>query len=294
MKKYQVQPGQNDGLLGTGALLLSRFTSLEDFAKVVNIQYAGNLVSESGITESVPQVRLTYRSGGYEITSELKQGVSQTDFQKARNGNLWDRAVLVLNCPFVLMHSKDLKAIENLGRRRPPIFGKGDSAFYDLASSMVMHIIEDDRQLMTEADLSEKGYLNTFNHITAQAFMTSIFSEEIADFVADVHELYNMPELITGKFTSQELTDFENGPVDNYLDMINNEFGQELGKHLKEKYKISRKTIWSPALLSNYLNDIQSYHSWAFRIGFKPFRSQDELVIQFSWKINKVLEGNRR
>ena len=87
---------------------------------------------------------------------------------------------------------------------------------------MANQISDEDYLNLSCEELSEKGYLNTFNHITAQAFMTSIFSERLADFIADVHELYNMPELITGDFTEQQLADFENGPVDNYVDMINN------------------------------------------------------------------------
>ena len=128
---------------------------------------------------------------------------------------------------------------------------------------MANQISDEDYLNLSCEELSEKGYLNTFNHITAQAFMTSIFSERLADFIADVHELYNMPELITGDFTEQQLADFENGPVDNYVDMINNEWGQELGKVLGKKYGIDRHTIWTPQLLRDYLNDIQLYHSWA-------------------------------
>ena len=168
------------------------------------------------------------------------------------------------------------------------MFGEGDLAFYDLAETMVYNISDDDLTLMPSEDLSEKGYLNTFNHITAQAFITSIYSEEIADFVADVHERYHHPELITGDFTDDLRSDLENGPVDNYIDLLNNEWGQELGKQLKEKYHLTRHTYWTPELLADYLNDVQDYYSWAFQIGFKPFKSTDEKVIRFSKKINSV------
>jgi hypothetical protein len=42
-------------------------------------------------------------------------------------------------------------------------------------------------------------------------------------------------------------------------------------------------------LLTNYLNDIQGYYSWAFQIGFTPFRPSDEIVEQFTWKMNEVI-----
>ena len=97
--------------------------------------------------------------------------------------------------------------------------------------------------------------------------------------------------MITGKFPEEEIKDLEEGPVDNYVDLINNEWGQELGKQLKKKYNINRETYWTPELLANYLNDIQSYYSWAFQIGFKPFRPEDEVIQRFSNKVNGAMEG---
>ncbi len=285
-KENKLSVNEYDERAGKGALLLTRFTSLADFKTVVQVQYAEDLTEESGETHSTPEVRLTYHSAGREVISILKSGISQADFWAVRNGSIWDKAWLGLKCPFAFLHRIDLGRIENLGRRRPWLFGKGDVAFYDLAETMVNHIVEADRVHMPAADLSEKGYLNTFNHITAQAFMTSVFSDEVADFVADVHELYNMPDLVTGNFTEKELSDFENGPVDNYVDMINNEWGQDLGKELGKKYTLNRTTYWTPELLTSYLNDIQTYYSWAFQIGFEPFRPGDEIITRFAAKIN--------
>jgi hypothetical protein len=275
---------------GGEALLLTRFTSLAQLKEVVDVKYLHDLIDTNEHKSDKPRVQLTYRRGDRQVISVLESGISQADFIKAKKGDFWNKVSLGLRSPFAVRHRKDLGCIENLGRRKPEVYGIGDAAFYDLAEIMVMHISKDDLPGISEKDLGEKGYLNTFNHITAQAFMTSVFSEEVADFVADVHELYNMPELITGTFTQDQIEDFENGPVDNYVDMINNEWGQELGKVLAGKYKISRQTVWTPVLLRNYLNDIQSYHSWTFQIGFEPFRTSDEKVIRFAKKINQVMD----
>ena len=277
-----------DRIPGNGALLLTCFNSFSQFKSVVELEYIQAAPLLSNITE--PRVRMTYKCGDHEVTSVLRAGVCETDFTRARDGYFWDKINIVLNSPFAIMHRKQLKCIESLERKRPWIFGKGDVAFYHLAETMVHHISEQDKVNMPPANLSEKGYLNTFNHITAQAFMTSIFSEKIADFVADVHERAKMPELITGVFTETQIKDLENGPADNYIDMINNEWGQELGKTLRIKYDITPKTHWTPKLLADYLNDIQSYHSWAFQIGFMPFKPTDEIVIRFAGKLNTVLK----
>ena len=287
----QIVTGSQDKFLnqgGKGALLLTRFTSLEEFTTEVQIQYVEEMYESKVNQARKPQVKLVHFSGGRKVTSVLKSGISQVDFMNVRKGTIWDKMILGIRCPYAVLNKKALVCVENLGRRRPWDFGKGDVAFYDLAEMMVQHIEDEDLKDMSCEDLSEKGYLNTFNHITAQAFMTSMFAETLADFVADVHELYNMPELTTGKFTHAQLADFVNGPVDNYLDMINNEWGQELGKELGRKYGINRKTNWTPQLLVNYLNDIQSYHSWAFQIGFNPFSVTDDKVIQFANKINRL------
>lgn len=283
-----IQAETYEGKTGNGALLLTGFHSFAELKSVVRIQFGEEIENASARNRAL-QVRLSHTCGTYEVTSILKSGISQDDFQAARNGTFWDRALLALKCPYAFFHKHQLRSVESLGRRRPWVYGKGDIAFYDLAETMVRNISPEDRATLPATDLSEKGYLNTFNHIASQAFMTSIFSERLADFVADVHELYNMPELITGFFTEKQVSDIENGPVDNYVDMINNEWGQELGKVLGQKYSIRPDTYWTPALLADYLNDIQLYHSWAFQIGFSPFRPTDEIVIRFAGKINDVV-----
>src|SRR4029078_13687197 len=90
------------------------------------------------------KVRLSYRNGHKEVTSILKAGISESDFVHAKNGNLLDKIRLAFACPFVLLYRHDLAGIENLGRRRPWQFGKGDVAFYDMAETMVKHISEED------------------------------------------------------------------------------------------------------------------------------------------------------
>ena len=224
------------------------------------------------------------------MVSTLEPGVNETDFLNARKSKLWGRLQLLFLSPYTILNKNDLERIEILSRRRDHIFGEGDVAFYDIAETMVRHMSEEDVLCMSCEELSEKGYLNTFNHVVAQTFMTTIFTETLADFVGDVHERSRLPELVTGKFSKEQLEDINDGAVDNYLDMINNEAGQELGKILRDRYHITRDTYWTPELLADYLNDIQSYHSWAFQIGFTPFRPTDEIVVRFANKINRVKE----
>lgn len=274
-----------------GALLGTRFSSFEALKKAIQIEYGGTLRSDSTASEN-SFVRVRHCSHGREVTNLLAFGTTQGDISKAGYGGaLSDRIALLFRCPYAVMNRKDLEKIYNLSRRSPQSFGEGDPAFFDLAETSEANINTPELAFWNARDSTEKGYLNSFNHITAQAFITSCFSEELADFVGDSHERYRHPELITGVFSATQEADLAEGPVDNYVDLINNEWGQELGKKLKEKYHINQETHWTPELLASYLNDLQSYYSWAFQIGFKPFRPDDKVVVRFARKFDTIMKG---
>ncbi|MFT7591059.1 MAG: hypothetical protein ACI9UJ_000980 [bacterium] len=268
-------------LINQPPLLASRFNSLEDLKEVVGIEY--EVTSDrNGVVKG--SVVLSYG----DIVSELSTGVSQDDIIKVRDGNVFDGIKLVCNAPYAVRNRVDLNRIYKLARRRPIIFGEGDVAFYDLALSSVSKLNLDIVQNSSDRDTSEKGYINTMNHIIAQALITSMFSEEMADFVADVHELKNMSELVHGNFRREQLNDENNNPVDNYVDMINNEIGQELGIKLKAKYAITRDTEWTSELLTLYLNDIQYYVVQSLSLGSKPFVAVEMEMVKFSYKSNRI------
>lgn len=276
-----------------GALLGTRFESLEALKSVVQIEYEVNVEHPDSLPEP-KLVRLRHCSGGREVVSILERGTSQNDILKAKQGTWKDRLSILVHCPFAITHRKDLGRANALSRWRPQWFGEGDLAFFDLAKSMVAHINTPELAFKFPRDSTEKGYLNSFNHITSQVFITACFSEELADFIGDAHERAYHPELISGKFSPEQLQDLKEGPVDNYVDMVNNEWGQELGKQLRKKYQIHRETPWTPELLACFLNDLQAYYSWAFQLGFEPYRAEDELVRKFSGKLDAVLRGHTR
>ena len=285
--------GEISDMAITSALLTTRFYSFEGFQKVVQVEYFKAIPGSDHLFHRKDVVRLTHISNGKKVTSVLHYGITEADFIKAQKGGFWDKLWLGIRTPYSVANRKNFLRVYTLARRRYDKFGEGDVAFYDLAETMEKNISEDDLARTNPKDLSEKGYLNSFNHITAQVFMTSLFSEKLADFLSDSHERHHIPELITGKFTEEQVKDIENGPVDNYVDIVNNEWGQELGKVLRKKHKITPYTDWTPELLTDYLNDIQAYYSWAFQIGFQPFRPTDELVIRFSSKINRAMGDMR-
>ncbi len=274
---------------GIQALLASRFSSLEDLKNTLNIEYHGVDEATDSIGDRYSYVVLKHCSHHKIATSILKKGLSQSNITDAANGTFIDRIALILQDPYAGRNRLNLYKVFNLGRRRANVYGYGDVAFYDLALASVKHIIPNAQTFIHPQDSSEKGYLNTFNHITAQAFITACFSEEFADYIADVHERNNLPQLITGKFRPAKESDNVHNSVDNYVDMINNEWGQSLGIHLKKELDIDPTKPWTPSLLCTFLNKIQQHYCYAFGFTMHPFRQQDQLILKYTAKINKVL-----
>lgn len=270
------------------ALLATRFDNLEEFKRQVKLQYFKERITEDSILN---KVLLTYNDNNQTLTSELTSGITQSDILNVKDANAIQKLQFVTNTPYAIRNRINLAKIYMLARKRPLLYGAGDVAFYDLAEASLSKIRTPKEAFKTGRDRYEKGYINTFNHITAQVIITAIFSEQLADFMGDVHERFYMPELTTGKFTQKQLKDTINFPTDNYVDLINNDIGQEIGKVLKSKYKIYGNTHWSPILLASFLNEIQDFYAWSFEIGLKPFTADEELIIRYAKKINTVMAG---
>ncbi len=266
-------------------LLASRFSTLDELKGVVSINYQSGLGDTSGCVE------LIYNSNEQEVRSTLHAGLSQKDVKEAKDGGFGDKLGVVLGAPAAVANRLELSSVYMLARRRSDLYGEGDVAFIDIAMYSVASIWTREFAYQYAGDSSEKGYLNTFNHITAQSFITTLYTRELADLVADLHELDNMPELVSGNFTEEQLTNPNNNPVDNYVDIINNEIGQFIGLHLKVKYGIASRSKWSTKLLCDYLNDLQSYYSRSLKIGMKPFTEESEVVQKFTVKLNDAIEG---
>ena len=258
-----------------GALLGTRFESFEELKVQVKIYYFDDDIKTIFCPQTRPMAFLVHEAGTQRVVSKLSSGITEKDIIRARDGGFWDKAYLAFHSPYFVWNRWDILRVFIFSRRRGQIFGVGDVAFYDLAEHMMKNIMIEDSLSLPAKDFSEKGFINTFNHVSSQAFMTTLFSEEMADFIADIHE---------------RATDIAFGALDNYVDIINNEWGQELGKQLQKKYQINRKTEWTPQLLANYLNDLQSYYSWSLQVGFHPFKPTDEVIIRFTYKLNRVME----
>jgi len=264
------------------ALMASKFEDLEALKELVRISYQEE---KSLFRSKKKSVELNFCSRLGDVYSSMSEGMSQAEILDAKRSNFTDKLEVLYSEPRVIQNRKHLKDIFLLARRRYDLYTYGDPAFYDL-SLAAFEKTYIDSNLLSARDLGEKGLINTFNHITGQAMVSSIYSAELADLVADLHERQNMPELIDGNFSEAQLNDSLDNPVDNYVDMVNNEVGQMLGRRLKEKYQIRLHQQWTPKLLCDYLNDLQEFYSRAFHLKMLPFREDEEVVRRFCVKLN--------
>ena len=264
------------------ALLASRFKDLDSLKSVVKISYTHDPAYSPFKRK---KVELEFCSQVGRLYSEMAEGLSQAEVLEASRAGPFDKLSVLFKEPMVIQNRNYLKEIFLLARRRNDLYGFGDPAFYDLALQAFLKL-EIDNASLTKRDRGAKGFLNTFNHITAQAIITSIYSADLADLVADLHERENMPELIDGSFTVDQLNDSLRNPVDNYVDMINNEIGQLLGERLNQQFQIKMHQFWTPKLLCSYLNELQKFYSVAFQLRAEPFHWEEEVVIRFCHKLN--------
>ena len=272
------------GKVKARALLATRFNNIASFKEVVNIEYEHSFKSDSLVNSTV---RLTYPSNGQEIISVLSSGLSQQDIVDGYRGSVWDKIAFLAHSPYAVRNRFKLQEVFHLARRMDVVYKDGDVAFHDLALGSVERIASENA-FKVYRDSLEKGYLNTFNHVTGQALVSALYSVEMADFVGDVHELDNMRELTSGFFSEEQLNDTVNFPTDNYVDLINNEIGQLIGSELKSFYQIDHQTVWTPELLSEFMNQIQAYYAWALDIDMSPFSPNDDVIVAFANKLNVV------
>lgn len=285
-------PGMVDatGYPQTGkALLASRFDNLAAFKDIVDIQYDQ---TSSLFFDTINHVYLQYLTPHGTAMSHLSSGISQSDVVLIKKGSLFEQLGFLFSYPFCVSQRYHFLQSYHLSRRLHYIYGEGDVAFYDLALQTYHRIIDKKEACQSKRDSSEKGFINTFNHVTGQAMITTLFSEETADMLSILHERKTMNELTTGQFSTEQLNDPDNNPIDNYVDMINNEWGHQIGHVLRDKYKIHANTIWTAALLTNYINDLCDYYCWSFSIRIQPFTEKDDIMIRYAQKINRIMSMN--
>ncbi len=136
-------------------------------------------------------------------------------------------------------------------------------------------------------------YQNSFIHLIGQTLASAVYGKIAARLVADIHERRGryFEKIASGQLDGVPQRDIE----DTYRDLINNEIGRNLGTVIREKYGIDSETKWAPTLLSNVLNDIQSYVKTNYpSMNFKPFTPKDEFIQNVANFLNKYVMSEKK
>ena len=219
---------------GLEPLIASEYKTMKELKTKIGITHNSNTSYQS--------VALVNIHKGVEVSDELfSTETSQEDLKKARNGGYWEKFKAGISNPRAVYYLGDLKKIENMSYKAK---NKQKFAFQDIANGLVSKTLE------RKGKGSTLG--NTYLHVAGQAIITTLFGEGVANYSGHLHEAAH-GSLYTGIFTSAK--DLENG-IDNYSDMINNKWGQQFGKELKEELKITEDTKWNDDLTKKYLDGL--------------------------------------
>ncbi len=260
---------------GLEALVSSDYSTLEALKKSINIKYDKDDVS----------VTVSHTFNNASVTKILGQGIRERDLRQLQSGSFSEKVSAVFNNPSIIYHERVLKGSLILAYKKSNITDIGN---YHVAQIMA-------NNLAGSASLShqnsEKGLVNTFNHILGQAVLTIFYGASSADYVGDAHER-GQPSLMTGAITEAETMQ----AIDNYVDLINNQWGQTLGNELRQKYgnivdvgglvfdgKFNENLVnTNLANVAGFLNDVQNYVGNTFGYTGKAFSSTDEIVKQYT------------
>ncbi|MEL6183152.1 MAG: hypothetical protein AAFU79_00915 [Myxococcota bacterium] len=249
------------------------------------------------------ELDITYRDGEVEV-GHSKEGLSETntlsddligeaELKSAKKASadwgLRDMVGFAWENPRLAWHRTALQNTEKLSYVAKNNSG---SALGRISEAMFDNIDDKPRATPYRGPGGKKltqhdAIKNMMLHVFGQAVLTTLYGESAADLAGDLHER-DQPSLITGQIGKGE----EAQALDNYADMVNNEYGQELGKELNRRLGVGGSTRWTPEKTAEYLNQVQHYFSQTHGWSFRDFQPNDPRVEKFTNLLNEVQHGD--
>jgi RHS repeat-associated protein len=261
---------------GLEALVAKDYGTLESLKKSINIVYRGEDVEDASVS-----VTHTYLERSASNT--LNNGIGDEELKRAANGDFDLQFETAKKYPMLILYKGSLQKKQSLSYRNKNNSG---TALYYVASAMVNNI----KGSLKENHQGDRGLVNTFNHLGGQAIITMLYSRYSADFAGDIHER-DQPSLRTGKIKKSEVSQ----AIDNYVDLVNNSWGQKLGSKLAGNFRNNlHNGVWFDRDTSELLNEIQNYYSETFGYEFNEFTKDTPIVKQFTDLLNELKFGAGR
>jgi hypothetical protein len=277
-------------LLQRKPLIASDYKNLKALKQVIDIRnIPATTVTLPGEDHRPPRtfqiparVAVSYPKAGLTDINELSEStVTQAELKAAAAGGFLDKAAVALAHPELVWFKSDLEAIEKLSFVKKNTAG---SAIGHVTDAMLTHI-----KPPAKSKAASEGRQNMLLHVFGQAVITTLFGRAAADLAGDIHER-DMASLISGAITPAEAK----GAIDNYVDLINNVYGQQLGAQLATSVGVGvgGGTTWDPALTTEYLNAAQRWISREMGWKMSDFTVSDSVVVKFTALLNEV-SGNQ-
>jgi RHS repeat-associated protein len=246
---------------GAEPLVASNYKTLTDLKSAIKMVHYKHNQKQT--------VMMTNSFLGMHVIDVLVSGeTSQEDLKKARDGGFWAKTGAVAKDPSAAFYKNDLEKIEKMSYRK-----KNDQklAFQDIALLLASKTIN-----------PPGGIDNTYLHVAGQAFITALFGEGAANYSGHLHEAAH-ESLFTG--VSKDIKD-EQSMIDNYADLINNQWGQAFGKQIMGELDVSGD--WTNENTADFLNKLQDKLSETMGTKFSGKHSaEDEVVKGFTKLINE-------
>ncbi len=263
---------------GRRPLIANEFKDIAALRKAVDIKYTPRRFTSA-------YVSVTDKAKKSKGTNELSEGgVGQADLKKAAAGDLADKIGFGLGNPSVVWHKSELEGIEKLSYVAK---NTSHTALMKISDAMYTHIAKPSAgptYFIGKDKVDMPGATrNMLLHVFGQAVITTVYGRSAADFAGDIHER-DQPSLITGKIGATE----ERQAIDNYSDMINNLYGQDIGERVSKTLGVSSSTVWTPAMTAKYVNAIQAEIATEMSWKMTPFSAKAAEIARFSALLNEV------
>lgn len=288
---------------GRKPLIANQYRSLDELKKAVDIQYTpgGYETRFTGDTYTdvyiQAKVSVTDKSG--KGTNELSEAtvVQKEASDKLEKGSTWDKLMLALQYPDAAYFKGELEEIRKLAKATKDPKGKiiNGTAIGHMSDLMYEHLAMKDRPsgrtvMIGKDKTTMKGATkNMMLHVFGQALLTTLYGRSVADLAGDIHER-DQPSLITGVISKAE----ERQAIDNYADLVNNLYGQDIGERLQKELGATENTVWTPELTAKYLNAVQLEIEKEMKWTFKPFDAKTPEVVRFTDRLNEVTGSKAR
>jgi hypothetical protein len=263
---------------GLEPLIATDYKTMEELNKVIKITYSKQVInSRVSAGKEIHSVNVQQTFGGTTVEDNLHTSEpSQEQLKSARDGGLGIKLIVGATFPQAAYYKGELEKIEKLSFRAK---NEQKMALGDIAKSFL------------ENSSATRGTLeNTYLHTLGQGFITILFGEGAANFSGHLHERIQ-EGLITGNLSNQEIGQ----AIDNYSDLINNQWGQLWGNEIKAKFGITSGTEWTPELTAGVLNEFQNKLSSSMGINFnKSYSASNDTKKQgFVEKLTEFINKNK-